>query len=51
MELILPLWFVFGLIGAFMGSMKGRSGCGWFLLSALLGPIGLLLAAIVPKKK
>jgi hypothetical protein len=48
---ILPLWFVFGIVGALIGSMKGRSGCGWFLLCALLGPIGLLFAAIVSKKR
>lgn len=47
----LPLWLLFGIIGAFMGTMKGRSGCGWFLLCALLGPIGLILAAVVSRKK
>lgn len=54
MELLvigLPVWFIFGLIGALIGTMKGRSGCGWFLLCALLGPIGLFLAAIVARKK
>jgi len=52
MELMigLPLWFLFGLIGAFMATMKGRSGCAWFLLCALLGPIGLLIAALVSKR-
>lgn len=51
MELFLPLWFIFGIIGAYIGTMKGRSGCGWFLLCALLGPLGLLFAAIVSKKR
>ena len=54
MELLvigLPVWFIFGIVGAFIGTMKGRSGCGWFLLCSFLGPIGLFFAAIVAKKK
>ncbi|MFH1278591.1 MAG: hypothetical protein ABIK65_09450 [Candidatus Eisenbacteria bacterium] len=47
----IPLWILFGVIGAFMATMKGRSGCGWFLLCALLGPLGLILAAVVSKRR
>jgi hypothetical protein len=53
MEFILgiPLWFLFGILGAWIATTKGRSGCAWFLVCALLGPIGLLIAAIVPKTR
>lgn len=52
MELILgiPLWILFGILGAWIATTKGRSGCGWFLLCAILGPIGLILAAVISKK-
>jgi len=51
MEMIgIPLWIVFGIIGAWIATTKGRSGCGWFLISALLGPIGLIIAAIIPRR-
>lgn len=51
MELIgIPLWIVFGIVGAWIATTKGRSGCGWFLISALLGPIGLIIAAVIPRK-
>ncbi len=45
----LPVWFVFGLIGAWIATSKGRGGCFWFLLCSLLGPIGLLIAAVSPR--
>jgi hypothetical protein len=52
MELILgiPLWFLFGILGAWIATTKGRSGCGWFLLCALTGPLGLFFAAIVRRR-
>jgi len=46
----LPLWFVFGLIGAWIATTKGRGGCFWFLFCSLLGPIGLLIAAVSPSR-
>lgn len=40
-------WILCGLIGAAIGSTKGRSGAGfWFGL--LLGPLGWLLVAVGP---
>ena len=30
--------------------IKGRSGCGWFILGSLLGPFGLILTLVVPTK-
>lgn len=52
MELFLgiPIWLLFGIIGAWIATTKGRSGCGWFLLCSILGPIGLILAAVISKK-
>lgn len=52
MELVLgmPIWLVLGILGAWIATTKGRSGCGWFILCTLLGPIGLILVAILPRK-
>lgn len=47
---LLIIWIVCGVITAFMGSAKGRSGCGWFLVGFVLGPIGIIIAAIVKAK-
>lgn len=51
MEVILILWIVFGLICAAIASSRGRSGCGWFILGALLGPFGLVVALLPPIEK
>ena len=48
---ILIIWIVCGVIAAFMGTVKGRSGCGWFLIGFLLGPIGIIIAAVVKAKR
>jgi hypothetical protein len=52
MELVIgmPLWLLFGIIGAWIATTKGRSGCAWFLVCALLGPIGLVIAAVISRK-
>jgi hypothetical protein len=52
MEFILgiPIWLLFGILGAWIATTKGRSGCGWFLVCSVLGPIGLILAAVISKK-
>lgn len=39
----MPLWFVFGILGAWIATSKGRGGRVWFLLCSLLEPIGLLV--------
>lgn len=49
MELF-SFWFLFGIISAVIAVVKGRSGCGWFILGSLLGPFGLILTLVVPKK-
>ena len=35
---------------AWIATSKGRGGCFWFLLCAFLGPIGLLIAAVSPRR-
>ena len=45
------VWLLFGIVSAVVASNKGRSGCGWFLLGILLGPFGLILAAVVAKNQ
>ena len=46
----IPLWVVCGILGAWIATTKGRGGCSWFLLCSILGPFGIVLAAIVSKK-
>src|SRR5574340_1276946 len=46
MELIF-VWLVCGIITAAIGSNKGRSGCGWFIVGILLGPLGIILALVM----
>lgn len=45
---IVTIWILSGVITAFVASYKRRSGCGWFVLGALLGPFGLILSLVVP---
>lgn len=40
----LVIWLGFGIVSAMIANSKGNSGCGWFALGVLLGPIGLLMA-------
>lgn len=48
MEVVLFLWFIFGILGAWISSQKGRSGGEGFALGCLFGPIGALIAALLP---
>jgi hypothetical protein len=45
----IPAWLLCGVLGAWIATSKGRGGCFWFVLCALLGPLGIVLAAIVSK--
>jgi len=38
------LWLGFGVVSAMIASSKGNSGCLWFFIGVLLGPIGLLMS-------
>jgi hypothetical protein len=46
--ILLVVWGVLGFIGAYVADQKGRSGGEGFLLSILLGPIGILIEAVLP---
>lgn len=51
MELLifLGLWFVCGIVSAVISGNRGGSagvGCLWFMLGIVLGPLGVLLAAV-----
>jgi hypothetical protein len=50
LELGIPVWLLCGIVGAWIATTKGRGGCFWFLTCAVLGPIGLVFAAVVSKK-
>jgi hypothetical protein len=45
----IPGWIICGVLGAFIATTKGRGGCFWFALCGLLGPIGLIIAAVIPR--
>lgn len=40
------IWLIFGFIAMAIGSSKGRSGCGWFILGIILGPFALVVALL-----
>lgn len=48
---ILIIWILFGIVSAIIASGKGHSGCGWFALGVLLGPLGLILILFLPKNQ
>ena len=52
MELLIlfMLWPVFGIGAAAVASARGSSGCAWFGLGMILGPLGLALAFLVPPR-
>jgi hypothetical protein len=49
-QLGIPLWLLFGIVGALIATSKNRGGCFWFLFCSILGPIGLVLAAVVSRR-
>jgi len=50
MELFV-IWLICGVVSAIVATNKGRSGCGWFATGVLLGPLGFILALVVPKNE
>ena len=44
-----PGWLLCGVIGAWIATSKGRGGCTWFALCAVLGPLAVVIAALVDK--
>jgi RNA polymerase subunit RPABC4/transcription elongation factor Spt4 len=49
-ELMLLVWLFFGVVTALIASSRGGGGCLWLFIGAALGPIGLILAFVVPGK-
>jgi len=47
----LVIWLLFGVVCAILANNKGHSGCLWFGLGVLLGPIGLIIVLIIPKNE
>ena len=45
------IWLLSGIVSAMVANNKGRSGCSWFLLGFLLGPLGLILSFAVSKNQ
>jgi uncharacterized membrane protein YhdT len=42
-------WLIFAFVVAIAAGARGRSGIGWFLLSAVLSPlVGLILVLVLP---
>lgn len=48
-ESLLLIWLLFGAVTAVVASNKGRSGCAWFFVGFLLGPIGLIISLVVSR--
>lgn len=40
------VWVLFGVITMMAAQKKGRDGCAWFLIGALLGPFGFIIALL-----
>ncbi len=51
LELGIPVWLLCGILGAWIATTKNRGGCFWFLACAVLGPFGIVVAAVVSKKQ
>lgn len=47
MIVFLVFWIVCGVIAAAIANSKGRSGAGFGCLGFLLGPIGIIIAAVI----
>lgn len=46
---IMVVWILLGAISAIVASNKGRSGCGWFAIGVLLGPLGFIMSLVISK--
>jgi hypothetical protein len=43
----LMFWLICGIGAAAIASSKGRSGCGWFVIGVLIGPLALLIVGFM----
>jgi uncharacterized membrane protein YhdT len=48
---LLALWIVCAVVTVHIASNKGRSGCLWFFLSVLFGPVALLVVAAIGEER
>ena len=48
--IVLMIWVVAGVIGAFVARSKGRSAVGWFIICFLF-PIGVLILLALPNER
>ncbi len=48
---ILLIWIICGVISAIVAGNKGRSGCAWFAMGIMLGPLGLIWALVMPSNR
>ncbi len=46
--MIFFVWLFCAIVSAVIAKNKGRSGFGWFILGALVGPFGFIVAALPP---
>lgn len=49
--LLIVVWPVCAILAAIIAWSKGRSGCGFFVLSILFGPLALLIAIVVSRDR
>lgn len=50
MELVV-IWLLCGAIGAVVATNKGYDGCVWFAFSFAFGPLGFVLALVLPRNQ
>jgi len=44
------IWFGCLIATPMIAAGKGQSGCGWFILAFLFGPLALLVAVVLPSR-
>ena len=47
--IVIFLWFFCGLIAGVIAENKGRSAANFFFVGILLGPLGIVVALVMPK--
>jgi len=47
MEIALFIWLICGIGAAAIANSKGRSGCWWFVIGVLIGPLALLIVGFM----
>jgi hypothetical protein len=48
---VIVFWLLCGAASAMVANSKGRDAFGWFLIGALFGPIGLVIALVAGKNE